>query len=221
VSEKQRHKRVHTQFLLSWKPTFQSTVNNISRGGLYFRSPHPPEVGGCIDLDFTLPDSDQRIRGTGIVRWVSNNSFSTEMNNLFGVGIEFDKLDPQSTQIIEEFVTKNLANEAPGKRQHKRFSIRLVVDYSFSGEKYRTIANDIGKRGMFLVTTEPLQLDDIIHLRFHLPKVEGLIKARATVRWRHDAIPETLSSVVTPGMGVEFTDISEEDLMLIEQFLLS
>lgn len=221
MDQKARNKRVHTKLPLTWRATFNSTIFNVSRGGLYFRCANPPRVGDLLELDFSLPDSTIAIRASGVVRWVSSNSISPEMDNLFGVGLEFEKIADEGTQALETFIAKQLESNTQVDREHRRLPVRVVVDYMFSGENYRTIANDISRRGMFLVSTEPLDLDDMLHMKFRLPNVEALIKARGIVRWRHTAIPETLSNVITPGMGVEFTDISEEDLQLVAQFIQS
>ena len=215
--EHARNKRVRTKIPLVWKAAFKSIIYNISSGGLYFKCNHPPNVNETLELNFTLPDTTQSISCSGIVRWVSDNSLSGETATLYGVGLEFDVLEANVKEVLDSFVDKGLAEQ----RLSRRLPVRIVVDYLFAGENFRTLANDISRTGMFLVSTDPLQLDDIVHMRFRLPDTKALIKARGLVRWRHDAIPQTLSTIITPGMGVEFTDTNEVDLQLIDRFIAS
>lgn len=213
--EQSRNKRVRTRLPLTWKASFKSTIFNISNGGLYFKCNIPPSVGEHLELNFTLPGGTEPITAGGIVRWTSNNSNLGESENVYGVGLEFEALSDKARTALEAYIAQGLEEQ----RHSKRLQVRIVVDYMFAGSNYRTIANDISRFGMFLVTDEPLQLDDVLHMRFRLPMLDAMLKVRAMVRWRHDAIPQTLSSVITPGMGVEFMDVTEEDLLLIDQFL--
>ena len=72
---------------------------NISVGGLLIRSTKTLEENQTLRLKFTLPDSDQEIRVTALVRHVSPGAF---------MGVSFEDLAEQDRALIEQFV-----NEAP------------------------------------------------------------------------------------------------------------
>ena len=211
---KDRKNRLKTRLPLEWRTSFESTIYNVSSGGLYFRSLNQPSVDSTIQLKFCLPNSDYVLETSGTVCWTSKHSASGNAE-YFGVGVQFDEMPTEKRQKFDEYL-HHLAGE---QRTHLRWSTRVVIEYHFAGADYRTIANEISENGMFLVTEDPLQLDDIIHLRFSLPDSQDQIKTRAIVRWRHDAIPEDLSEVVTPGMGIEFCGLSKEDKQLISEFI--
>lgn len=212
---KPRHKRVRTNLPLTWRASFASTIHNISVGGLYFKCTTPPQVGEPIELNFMLPGTQVAIHANGLVRWVSNHAWSMDNDVLAGVGVEFVELGEAQQQLLQHYVE----NKPAELRLGNRVAVRLVVDYFFAGENFRSIANELSPNGMFLVSDEPHQLEDVLHLRFLLPDVQAMIKARAVVRWRHEAIPAALENIITPGMGLEFTDVSEEDRQVIRHFI--
>ncbi len=214
-SNKRRSRRIETELPLTWRGTFTSTAYNISMGGLYFQSSHPPTVGDRIEIAVNLPDTGETIQTQGIVRWTSTHAREGAVESLFGVGVEFDDVDQITATILESWLKKNTEQQ----RQHKRLPARIVVDYQFAGQKFRAIAKDISMNGMFLVCNDVLQLGDMIHLHFELPGSQILTKTRAIVRWRHDDIPKNLAAIIPPGMGVEFIDTAADDRALIQAFV--
>jgi c-di-GMP-binding flagellar brake protein YcgR len=215
ISMKPRHKRVFTKTPLSWTANFQSTILNISAGGLYFRSTSPPETKSSIKLSFKLPGTNHTIATEALVHWVSSNSQESKQQPLYGVGVEFTDLAASDQAKLQEFVEKSKQEE----RKNRRHGSKLLVEYHFAGQNFRCMANDISRTGMFIVTTEPLQLEDMLNAKFTLPGSGERIKIRSIVRWRHVEIPTNLTSVIVPGMGIEFLTVSTEDQLVISEYI--
>ena len=66
------------------------------------------------------------------------------------------------------------------------------------------------------MTDNPLKHDDVIHMSVETPHSDKPIEAMGIVRWRHEHVPSTLTSVIPPGMGIEFIDISPENLEALQ-----
>ena len=81
---------------------FSEFARNINEGGLFVESetPHPP--GTRVDLHFQLPGSGEPVQVTGSVVRTSPGSVDEPP----GMGIEFDDLDPQTRQRINEMVRR-------------------------------------------------------------------------------------------------------------------
>ena len=78
---------------------------NISGGGIFIKTPRPLPLNQTIRLRFSLPGMTRRFESTGIVVWsnpVSSSSFLPS-----GMGIKFLDLDPESRQLIADFVKAN------------------------------------------------------------------------------------------------------------------
>ena len=68
---------------------------NISRGGIAIRTTSPLENGANVRLRFRLPGSKRDIDAEGRITWSDRRQ---------GMGLQFEKLDPQDQAAIDEFV---------------------------------------------------------------------------------------------------------------------
>jgi uncharacterized protein (TIGR02266 family) len=95
--------------------------------------------------------------------------------------------------------------EAAERREHRRQTVRVLVDY-VSREGVRCeYATTIGAGGLFVETDAPLPEGAALRLRFRLPAGDRLHQIEARVVWSHK--PARLDDIPRPpGMGVEFTD---------------
>ena len=79
---------------------FSEFARNINEGGLFVETDTPPEVGSSVALQFQIPGSDEPIRVMGrVVRACEN-----DLNEGPGMGIEFENLDAQSLDLINDLV---------------------------------------------------------------------------------------------------------------------
>ncbi|HNT26539.1 MAG TPA: TIGR02266 family protein [bacterium] len=106
------------------------------------------------------------------------------------------------------------------KRRDTRIGAEFTVSFELAAEgphKFFTgITQDISKGGIFLSTLQTLPIGTKMKIAF---AVEGRnINAQAEVRWVRG--PEASDSMgVTPGMGLRFVDIAEEDRVYIDAYV--
>ncbi len=79
---------------------FSEFARNINEGGIFIESEHPHPLGTPVKLQFQVPGSDGPIRVSGLVVRVSEGSESAPA----GMGIEFENLDAEARQTIDELV---------------------------------------------------------------------------------------------------------------------
>jgi uncharacterized protein (TIGR02266 family) len=68
---------------------------NLSRGGIAIRTTSPLENGAKVRLRFRLPGSKRDIDAEGRVSWSDRRH---------GMGLQFEKVEPQDQTAIDEFV---------------------------------------------------------------------------------------------------------------------
>lgn len=79
---------------------FSEFARNINEGGLFVETETPPEVGSLVALQFRIPGSAEPIQVMGRVVRTSEGSRDEPL----GMGIEFENLDGQSRDLINELV---------------------------------------------------------------------------------------------------------------------
>lgn len=98
-------------------------------------------------------------------------------------------------------------------RRHSRVDVLLQTVYhdEINADESDSLMSNLSLGGCFITTSRPLPQGSRITLRFRLEPLGPNITARGIVRW------------VKPGdeggMGVQFDDIAEEDLILLKRFV--
>lgn len=75
---------------------------NISGGGIFVRTEQPLPLNHGVRLRFTLPGVSHRFDASGIVVWSNLGSSHTSLPS--GMGIKFLDLDPESKNLLAEFL---------------------------------------------------------------------------------------------------------------------
>lgn len=90
---------------------------------------------------------------------------------------------------------------------------RIFYDYTVS----------LGVGGMFLETSQPLNIGDTLQLRFVLPKSDHIFEAAAKVVWKNDTSREDIegSLLSYQGVGLALENISDEDGEKIKTYVSS
>lgn len=91
-------------------------------------------------------------------------------------------------------------------RRHRRQTVRILVDYQSDQGVSCDYATTLGAGGLFIECEEPLPMGMIVKLRFRLPQSDELHELQGRVSWNRDA--QTGDRSVSPGMGVQFTDLA-------------
>ncbi len=87
---------------------FSEFARNINEGGLFVETDNAPEVGTSVELQFKIPGSTDPIQVTGFVVRITVG----DAQDPPGMGIEFENLDGQARQHINELVRKLRADLA-------------------------------------------------------------------------------------------------------------
>ena len=81
---------------------FSEFARNINEGGLFVETETPRPVGTEVSLQFKIPGSDEPLHVVGRVAHTSNGGQGEPP----GIGIEFDDLDGQARQRINQLVRR-------------------------------------------------------------------------------------------------------------------
>jgi uncharacterized protein (TIGR02266 family) len=71
---------------------------NVSKGGLQLRTMTPQPVGRRLRVRFRIPGGGREIDAEATVAWSDARS---------GMGVQFDRLDPQAQTELDEFVDRS------------------------------------------------------------------------------------------------------------------
>jgi len=82
---------------------FSEFARNINEGGIFIETDNPQELGSSVALQFKLPGSDDLIEVAGTVVRTGDG---TGPDDLLGMGIEFDDLNANSRQRINEVIRR-------------------------------------------------------------------------------------------------------------------
>lgn len=107
----------------------------------------------------------------------------------------------------------------PEKRSNPRFMARIAI---FHGPYQKEILTDysvnMSAGGVFIESRMILPEGAEVTVKFKLPNAETIIVTNATVAWVND--PSALKKPsLPPGMGLQFLDLSLDDLHTIRAFL--
>ena len=90
-------------------------------------------------------------------------------------------------------------------RDHRRRTIRVLVDYVSNQGVQRDYATTLGAGGLFLECEEPLPSGSELKLRFRLPESDELHEIPGRVVWTREG-SHSEGAHRTPGMGIQFSD---------------
>ena len=100
-----------------------------------------------------------------------------------------------------------------------RIKAQMRVYYGPAPQKMLSeFSVDLSTGGLYVKTDSPLPLDENLTLRFTLPDQKGMVTCKARVAWvnpkQNPRKPE-----LPPGMGIQFVELSLEDMKSIRRFL--
>jgi len=107
----------------------------------------------------------------------------------------------------------------PEKMTNPRFLARIAI---YSGPTLSDLVTDysinISTGGVFIETTKILPEDTAVIVKFCLPDADNLIVTNARVAWTNEPGAFKKASL-PPGMGLQFLDLSLEDMHAIRTYL--
>jgi uncharacterized protein (TIGR02266 family) len=104
VEEHRASKRISLEVelhLASESHFFSGLSGDISEGGVFVSTYRALAMGSLVDLEFSLPGSDEPLHARGEVRWHRDATPDFPP----GVGISFDELSEEDRKVIHRFCT--------------------------------------------------------------------------------------------------------------------
>jgi len=101
-------------------------------------------------------------------------------------------------------------------RQHQRHNVELEVTMESETNFYMGLTENLSEGGLFIATHVLKPLGTQIEVSFKLPGAPESIKVTGTVRWLREYSP---TSDTSPGMGVRFEQIDQQQVEHIRNFL--
>ena len=84
---------------------FKAYISNVGEGGIFIHTIKNLPVGSLLDLEFSLPDTNQSITTKGKVVWARPQDMSTEKMPP-GMGIQFIDMNPNDNQLLKNYIAK-------------------------------------------------------------------------------------------------------------------
>lgn len=107
----------------------------------------------------------------------------------------------------------------PEVRTGQRLKAELRVYYGPAPQKILSeFSVDLSTGGVYVKTDFPLPVDEALTLRFTLPEQQRMVSCKARVAWVN-ARENPRKPLLPPGMGIQFLDMSLEDVKAIRRFL--
>jgi uncharacterized protein (TIGR02266 family) len=75
-------------------------ATNISEHGVFVHTNKPLDPGTIVELQFTLPDSKEKLKIRGEVMWVNPYRKEQEKNYNPGMGVRFESLNELDKEIL-------------------------------------------------------------------------------------------------------------------------
>lgn len=105
---------------------------------------------------------------------------------------------------------------AAERREHERVDVEVGVGVYSESNFYTGFTSDISAGGLFVATYDIRPIGAVVNLEFTLPDGHE-VKVKGEVRWVKDPIDS--DSDGSPGYGVKFEELSENDREAIEEFI--
>jgi len=105
------------------------------------------------------------------------------------------------------------------RRSDPRYLARIAI---FNGPYQKELVTDysvnMSTGGLFIETQKILPIDTQLMVKFKLPDKESIITCKSRVAWTNEP-PLLKKPSLPPGMGIQFVDLSLDDMHAIRQFL--
>jgi len=150
---------------------------------------------------------------------LSPPSIKDRVKSLFGAKGEPESREEFNINKPETVTATRRSEPAPAgginDREHARHEVNLEVSLASEHNFYNGFSENISEGGIFIATHDPLPMGEVVQLSFKLPSGHA-VEVNGEVRWIRDA---HVMGDASPGMGLKFNDLVEEDRIAIENFL--
>ena len=106
-------------------------------------------------------------------------------------------------------------NERPGKRLKSETRVHYGPSHLTA---LSCFSIDLSTGGLYLQTEAPFAVDESLMLHFSLPEINKTVSCKARVAWINTK-DKPRKPELPPGLGIQFVDLSLEDMKSIRRFL--
>jgi uncharacterized protein (TIGR02266 family) len=105
------------------------------------------------------------------------------------------------------------------ERPDPRFLARIAIfNGPYQKELVTNYSVNVSSGGLFIETVKILPVDTLLLVKFKLPNMETVIVSKSRVAWINE--PDSPKKpTLPPGMGIQFLDLSLDDMHAIRLFL--
>ena len=100
------------------------------------------------------------------------------------------------------------------RRRTSRAAVTVRIDYATVDELFSEFTRDINEGGLFIETEKPHEPGTEVAMQFHLPGTDEVLHTVGRVVRVSSGAPG-----MTPGMGIEFDELTPEDRRRIDQIV--
>lgn len=98
-----------------------------------------------------------------------------------------------------------------------RYRVDISVNETTSSMFTSGRVTNISRGGLFIETPSPLPIDTLVDLALRLPEIRTVLNVHGRVAWTYDMKKGTTRLMT--GAGIKFTDMSPDQLRLLESYL--
>jgi len=192
---------------------------NVSPDGMFVGTDRPLQSGARVRVEVTDPEVGFVVEGVV----AHSHRVAPELRRIQepGMGVRFLSHQELVEPLMHQ-MARNAAEEARGPRTGEP-SATFPVRFDSSWQFLRVLEQDIRQGGLFVATSRPAGLNQVIPLELHIPGLDRPIHLSARVVHRFDPVEHGVSTSGEriAGMGVEFIErgAAVEQLEKVAQLL--
>jgi c-di-GMP-binding flagellar brake protein YcgR len=176
--------------------TYRERASAVGGGGLFLsvKEISAPLVGTELMVQF------RPAKHLPIIKSKAKVCYSVEGE---GIAVEFLEIDPEHRRLLLQFIHNKTGNRRKHPRAHLATQIQCEEAMSLA------FARDISVGGMFIETNNPMPVGSRLTLRFNLENNDPIVEAAAEVTYQ----------VGRMGVGVQFIELTSDDLTRIDNYV--
>ena len=207
--------RVRFQRGDSWMP---ARLRNLTTKEARLAASAAPALGAHTRVSVNVGENGALLHGTVVE--VVNTERSVDGSTTFRLA--FDELDERERDnlvlLLRMAQRQGVSLTPPPPRRNRRFAVSWPVAMVSGGQRFNAAALDVSERGLFVATTTLIRAN---RLAFGIPidRENARVQGRARIA-RHVSTEMAQAHGLQPGYGLQIEDLSADDQMRYEHFLL-
>lgn len=194
-------------------------TEDISKGGIFVKAFSPLPINTPVKVVLMLPQTEE-IELPGEVVYVLKEDEAKMIGRNPGMGIKFTEVTPEASRKLDELIERikaKISLNYEEKRRDERVVAEIKIKFKATDEFVQEFAEDISKGGVFIKTNKPLPFDTPVRVLIEFPDTTQIeLDGKVVYVLKEEDAKAMLRS---PGMGIQFVNISESDRAKLERFI--